>query len=78
MEKLTNTFKAFSEDGLEFTIHEYTNFIDVSGFGKEKTVKRGMKELRTSSGDKVNWIEKGKYYIVALDLTVTSDSPNAL
>jgi hypothetical protein len=77
MEKLTNTFKAFSEDGQEFTIHEYTNFIDASSFGKEKAFKPGQKELRTSKGDVVNREEKGKYLIVALDLIVTSDSPNA-
>jgi len=27
MEEITKTFKAFSEDGQEFIIHEYTNFI---------------------------------------------------
>jgi len=36
-----------------------------------------MKELRTSNGEKVNRLDKGKYEIVALDLIITSDSPNA-
>jgi hypothetical protein len=53
MEEITKTFKAFSEDGQEFIIHEYTNFIKSGTFENPNRVTPGMKELRTSNGDKV-------------------------
>ncbi|MEE9448853.1 MAG: hypothetical protein V3V72_02290 [Ignavibacteriaceae bacterium] len=78
MEEITKTFKAFSEDGQEFIIHEYTNFIKSGTFENPNRVTPGMKELRTSNGDKVNRLDKGKYEIVSTALVVTSDSPDAI
>ncbi len=78
MEEITKTFKAFSEDGQEFIIHEYTNIIKSGTFENPNRVTMGMKELRTSNGEKVNRLDKGKYKIVSIDLIVTSDSPDAL
>lgn len=77
MEKLTLTFTAQSEDGREFTIHQFINFIEAGTMDDPNAVVEGLKRLVTSEGDSVNRIEKGKYEIVQGGIVLTSDDPEA-
>ena len=73
----TGSFVATSEDGEEYTIHEFTKFIDV-GTRRDPTRQiRGLRELRTEDGRAVNHLEKGRYEIVQTGQILMSDDPDA-
>jgi len=72
------TFSAVAKDGTEFEISEFQTFIECKTFDGTEWVA-GMKQLRTSDGESVNRIEKGKYEVLQVFglIAVTSDDPNA-
>jgi hypothetical protein len=75
--KTTATFTAHSKDGTEYTIVEYTDFVEICTRGG-CVAQPATRRLRTSQGEQVNPVEKGKYQVVgpvAIDLF--SDDPNA-
>jgi hypothetical protein len=55
----TDTFRAKSEDGQVYTVHQYQTFIEA---GDEWLP--GLKSLKLSDGRAVNFIEEGTYDIV--------------
>lgn len=75
----TGEFRARNEDGQEYVIEVHTNWID-AGTMKDPNAKipAALKELWTSTGERVNRIEKGTYEIVSSGLILTSTDPNAL
>lgn len=74
----TGTFSAVDKDGQEYTIYELTEIIGVPSRGDPGREAQGMKSLKTSSGEHVNRLEKGKYEIVSfVNIPITSDDPNA-
>jgi hypothetical protein len=64
MERKTNEFRARSDDGQEYLIYEYTNFIDVGTLDKPNEFIKGLKRL-CLNGEDVNFIEEGVYEIVS-------------
>jgi len=79
MKKHTGTFKAHSDNGDLFTIHEYTNYSKTGSFGHQDQLVEGTKELRTPDGKTVNRIAKRKYEILDIfgNIAVYSDMPDA-
>lgn len=74
MKRRTGTFTARGEDNRNYTIYEYTDFIDVGSLGDNSNQPVvGSKELRTSDGMAVIQIEHGVYKIVVTDLILHSD-----
>ena len=73
----TGTFRAVDKDGKKYTIHEFTNIIDVATRENPGGEAEGTKFLRTSDGKHVNRMEKGKYEMVFPPTSLTSDDPNA-
>jgi len=74
----TGTFTAHSEDGQEFTVFIFTDYHEGRTSSGPHRVE-GLKEMRTSDGEHVNWIEKGKYQVIigVETLAIFSDDPNA-
>ena len=76
----TGTFSAVANDGKEYTVYELTEILGVSGGmrGRDTEVE-GFKSLKTSNGEHVNRLEKGKYEIVSAfgNIPLTSDAPKA-
>jgi hypothetical protein len=77
MEKRTGEFAAHTEDGREYTIFVFTNFIDAGTRDDPNAVVEGLKRLVTSDGDDVNRLEKGKYKVVSGGIELSSDDPDA-
>jgi len=75
--KHTGTFTAHSADGRRYTVDVFTEFIECrSQRGCE--VVEGMKSLRTSDGQHVNRLDKGRYRTAGiLEVDLVSDDPNA-
>lgn len=72
----TKRFEASDANGNSFTIIEFTEFIEVSTRGGTQTVA-GKKSLRTTDGQPVNRLAKGKYQLPLLGLDLHSDDPDA-
>jgi len=66
----TLRFTAFSDDGDEFTIVRYTVFHGTKGI-------EGTSRFQTDDGEAVNWVSKGQYHHVNLELDLFSDDPSA-
>jgi hypothetical protein len=65
MKRHTGIFTARGDDSCRYTIYEYTEFIDAGSQDDPYAEITGLKELRTSDGMPVNFIEAGIYKIVA-------------
>jgi hypothetical protein len=75
----TNTFRARSDDGREFTIYEFTNVFETQS-DKGMSRVEGTKSLKLEDGTSVRRLGKGKYEVVDPfhgNTTVTSDDKNA-
>ena len=77
MKKRTGSFRATGSDGRQYTVHIYTDFIDVGSFGDPNAVAEGLKELQTSDGMLVNRLQQGQYEIVQTGVVLRSNSPAA-
>ena len=73
----TNTFSATGDDGQEFTILEFTDFVecrDSEGY----SIIPGLKSLYTSDGSSVNREGKGIYTLVGTQrIRLRSFDPDA-
>ncbi|MGD0541616.1 MAG: hypothetical protein ABSB33_08875 [Tepidisphaeraceae bacterium] len=74
--KRTKSFTATDPAGAEYTIHEFTKFIDV-GTRDGAHHEPGFKSLQTSRGQAVNYVSKGRYKLVFPEIELTSDDPDA-
>jgi len=79
IKKHTKTFNAYSDDDKRFIIYEYTEFENAGSFDNPNAMLEGLKELKTSDGNAVNRIEKGRYQIITPfgEIIVTLDSSDA-
>lgn len=76
--KHTGTFTARAQDGREFAICIFTYYDETGSFGGKREPVEGQKSLKTSDGNKVDRIEKGKYRIIGPEeIHIFSDDPNA-
>jgi hypothetical protein len=77
MLRQTGHFVGTGEDGRQYTIEVYTNFIKRATFGNPNAEVAGMTKLRTSDGLEVERQEKGVYRIVQTSVVVRSNGPDA-
>ena len=61
--KLTDSFLAFSEDGLNFQIHEYTETVEEKPKGYREGFSHEWKEYRTSRGEAVDRISEKEFIV---------------
>jgi len=73
MIKLSGTFIAKSDDGTQYTIYKYTEYLD-AGSGE---FIESWKDLRLSSGTSVNRIKQGEYQIVDTGIILYSNASDA-
>ncbi len=78
VKKQTGKFKAQGDDGRDYTIHVYMDYVHAGTFDDPHAELEGLKELRTSEGEAVNYIEKGRYQIVASGVVIRATDSNAL
>lgn len=76
MKRQTGTFKAQDVNGRSYTILIFTDFLDASSMDGPAEIE-GLKELRTATGEAVNWIAKGSYLVVGPGIPLTSTDPTA-
>ncbi len=73
----TGSFTALDEAGRRYELKTYVERIDVSTLDSEyRETIDGMKSIRTSSGEPVNYIEKGRYQLVSTGKELRSTDPN--
>lgn len=77
MKKQTGTFTATGNDGRQYTVHVFTNYISVGNFVDPNAVVEGLRELRTSDGMAVNRRRRGEYQIVETGVMLNSTSVDA-
>ena len=77
MERQTGTFTAQDQTGKIHTIYEYTDVMDVGTLDNPSATMPGMRRLRTSDGQVVNYKQKGVYEIVATGVILKSNDPKA-
>jgi hypothetical protein len=77
MERHVVSFVAQDENGEEYTIHMYVQQISVSSHDDANATIDGLKRLVTDDGASVNRIRKGEYKLVADEIMLFSDDPNA-
>lgn len=75
-QKETKRFEVRDGSGRSFTIIEFTEFTEVSTRGGTQTVE-GMKTFKTTDGQRVNRIAKGKYQLTMLQLDLHSQDEGA-
>jgi len=75
IKRLTATFDAVDDAGQTHTICVFTDFIKVDTFQGSSEVE-GLKEMRTSAGDAINFVKKGEYKTL-FGKTLRATSPDA-
>ena len=74
--KHVGTFTAHDAERNEYTVFVFQDIILCrSSDGTSRTP--GRLTLETDDGTHVNWIEKGKYRIIGVEIDIFSDDPNA-
>ena len=73
----TGSFMASDKEGRSYQLKTYVEKIDVTTLRSafRETID-GMKSIRTSSGEPVNYIEKGRYQLVSTGQELKSTDPN--
>jgi hypothetical protein len=75
MLRQTGKFKAAGSAGRTYTINVFTDFINADSSEGPVEVE-GMKSLKTSDGQPVNRIGKGRYALLS-GVRLVSDDPSA-
>jgi hypothetical protein len=73
----TSTFTALGDDGCEYTLHVYTNYISKRTLSDGNREVEGIKQVQTSDGKKVNCLGNGNFRIVSTGVNLHSDDPVA-
>jgi hypothetical protein len=71
------SFPAVSQSGDVRTIHVYQEFIISKSLNAPPEETPSWREFITEDGKRVNYLEKGKYQLVATREILTSTDPNA-
>jgi hypothetical protein len=74
MKRQTGMFTARGSDNQSYTIYEYTEFLDARSHDDSTAKVPGPKELRTSDGMPVNFMEPGVYKVVATGVILRSSN----
>jgi hypothetical protein len=61
VKRRTSTFTAEGDDGRQYTVHVFTEFIPAGSHDDPGAVVEGLRELRTSAGQAVNYLGPGVY-----------------
>jgi hypothetical protein len=77
MQRLTGKFKAKDDNGREYAIHVYTDFIPAGNFEDPHAEVAGLKHLQLSTGESLNRIGKGEYEIRFTGKVLRSTDPAA-
>jgi hypothetical protein len=77
MHRLTKSFDAVGNDGRQYTVDVYTNFIPAPNFEDPGAEVEGLKRLQTSSGLLINYLSPGEYQIVQTGVILRSAAPDA-
>jgi hypothetical protein len=77
VKRKTAEFTARGNDGQSYNLLVFTDFIPAATFEDPHGEVQGLRELRTSRGESVNYVSKGHYTIVSSGVELTSDDPTA-
>jgi hypothetical protein len=70
-------FNARDADGKEYSVHVFQEEIECRSRDRVEWIA-GLRSMKTSTGDHVNFKAKGSYELVGLTtIPLTSDDPNA-
>jgi hypothetical protein len=72
------SFEAIDSDGGRHVLDVFVDIVSVATLDNPKAERPGLKSIKTSKGQHVNRLEKGKYEVVETGLTLESTDPNAL
>jgi hypothetical protein len=75
--RVTNAFTAQGDDGKEYKLRVLTEFLGVTGEGKQKRSVLGSSFLRTEDDREVVRLDKGRYSIPSMGVVVTTDAVDA-
>ena len=78
MREPSGTFKAYDDEGQEYTIVMFARGVEGASSGIEQ--REQLPRLQTTDRRTVNWLRKGKYRILDRhqNIVVTSSDPNAI
>jgi hypothetical protein len=71
------SFDAVDADGNRKKLRVFVDIIDAGHFGDPDAEIEGMKAIRTSDGESVNWLGAKKYQLVSTGQILTTDDPDA-
>lgn len=71
------SFDAIDANGNRKRLHVFVDIIDAGHFGDPDAEVEGMKAIRTSEGESVNWVGAKTYQLVSTGQILTSDDPDA-
>ena len=77
MQRCTGSYSAGGNDGRSYTVEVWTNFTSAGHLQDPTPEVAGFRTLCTSDGQNLNYIEKGRYQIVATGVVLQSDDPDA-
>ncbi len=77
MEELAYEFTAADEDGREYQLQVYQNWISAATRADPAAVIPGMRRIVTEDGLSVNRLAKGEYQIVSTGMVLRSSKPDA-
>jgi hypothetical protein len=67
---LTNKYSCTGEDGTDYTVYEYTEFVESGTLGNSPQEEAGLKELKLADGSAVNWINESEFQIISTGVKV--------
>ena len=74
MQRCTGSYAAEGNDGRSYSVEAWVNFTSPDDPTPEVA---GFRTLCTSDGQNLNYIQKGRYQIVATGVVLQSDDPDA-
>jgi len=77
MQRCTGSYSAVGNDGRSYTVRVWHNFTSSGPLDDPVPEAADFRTLCTSDGRNLNYIEKGRYQIVATGVVLQSDDPDA-
>ncbi len=71
------TFEAVGDDGRNYVLNVFVEIIDAKTQGDPEAEIPGLKSIKTSDGESVNRVSKGRYQIVSTGVELTADAADA-
>ena len=76
-QRCTGCYSAEASVGRSYTVEAWTNFTSPQTLDDPTPEVAGFRTLCTSDGQNLNYIEKGRYQIVATGVVLQSNDPYA-